>query len=594
MPMNKSRIVLVILALVLGIFLVFFWKGDNISQPDVDSRYKDASLSIEERVSHLLSQMTLDEKIGQMALVEKNSIHNKEDVSRYGLGGIVSGAGGKPANNTPEGWLHMVTEYGEISRGTRLGIPALYGVDAIHGHGNVPGATIFPHAIGLGATRDRALVEKIAQATAEEVRATGIFWVFSPNLDTPQDIRWGRTYEAFSGDPKTNADLGAAYIRGLQGTATGTVEILATAKHYLGAGGMQWGSSSNKDFKIDQGRTPPDEKILRTIYLPPFRAAIDAGALSVMVGLNSWGDEKISANKYLITDVLKNELGFSGFVVSDWYGVYEIPGGEYTAAVTAIHAGIDMVMLPFDYKTFIKNVKKAVRKGDIPEERIDDAVRRILRAKFAVGLFEKTSVGDLEVIGGEEHRELAREAVRKSLVLLKNQNNALPIDKNISPIIVAGTAADNVGRQSGAWTVEWQGIDGNWLPGGTSILEGLRRAVANRGNILYDEQANFNLANKAPIGIAIVGEKPYAEGWGDSDNLKLSDEDLEIIEKVKNASTKIIIIIVSGRPLDIKNESKNWDGVIAAWLPGSEGQGVADVLFGDYIFSGTLPFRWDL
>lgn len=592
--MNKTRIILIILALVLGIFLFFFGKGDKIPKTVVDSRYKDSSFSREERVSNVLPQMTLDEKIGQMALVEKNSIHDIQDISRYGLGGILSGAGGKPADNTPEGWLHMVTEYGESSRNTRLGIPMLYGVDAIHGHSNVPGATIFPHAIGLGATHDRALVEKIAEATSREVRATGIFWVFSPNLDTPEDIRWGRTYEAFSGDPKTNADLGAAYIRGLQGTATGTVEMLATAKHYLGAGGMRWGSSSNKNFKIDQGRTPPDENILRTVYLPPFEAAVDAGVLSVMVGLNSWGDEKISTNKHLITDILKNELNFNGFVVSDWYGVYEIPGGEYTAAVTAINAGVDMVMLPFDYKTFIKNVKKAVRKGDISEERIDDAVRRILRAKFAVGLFEKTPAGDLGIIGGKEHRALAQEAVRKSLVLLKNQNNVLPIDKNISPIIVAGTAADNVGRQSGAWTVEWQGIDGNWLLGGTSILQGLRAAVANKENILYDEQANFKLTEKAPIGIAIVGEKPYAEGWGDNDNPKLSDEDLEIIRKVKNASNRIIVIIISGRPLNIKNEAKNWDGIVAAWLPGSEGRGVADVLLGDYIFSGTLPFTWEL
>ncbi len=586
--------IFIVLALVLGISLIFFWKGDKISRPDVDPRYKDSSLSIEERISNLLSQMTLDEKIGQMALVEKNSIHNRKDVYLYGLGGILSGAGGKPADNTSEGWLQMVTDFEEASRRSRLGIPILYGVDAIHGHGNVPGATIFPHAIGLGATHDNTLVEKVAQATAREVRATGIFWVFSPNLDTPQDIRWGRTYETFSGNQKTNADLGAAYIRGLQGTATDTVEMLATAKHYVGAGGMQWGSSSNKDFKIDQGRTPPDEKILRTVYLPPFQAAIDAGVLSVMVGLNSWGDEKISANKYLITDILKKELNFNGLVVSDWYGVYEIPEGEYNAAVMAINAGIDMVMLPFDYKMFIKNVREAIRNGDIAEERIDDAVRRILRAKFAVGLFEKTSEGSLEIIGSKEHRALAREAVRKSLVLLKNQNNVLPIDKNTSPIIVAGTVADNVGRQSGAWTVEWQGIDGNWLLGGTSILEGLHRALVNKENILYDEQGNFKLEDKAPIGIAIVGEKPYAEGWGDSDNLELSDEDLEIIGKIKNASNKIVVIIISGRPLNIKNEAKNWDGVIAAWLPGSEGQGIADVLFGDYAFSGTLPFKWDL
>lgn len=325
--MNKLPFILMAFALILAVLFVFFDKGYQTSRMVIDPFYTDSRVPIEKRIENLLSQMTLGEKIGQMALVEKNSVRSIRDVSYYGLGGVLSGAGAKPEDNTPQGWLDMVAGYVDASASSRLGIPVLYGVDAIHGHSNVPGATISPHAIGLGAAHDPALVEKVARATAEEVRATGIFWSFSPNLDAPEDIRWGRVYETFSSDPAINADLGSAYIRGLQGTSTDRVEIVATAKHYLGAGGMQWGSAVNKEYKINQGATIADEKTLHEVYLPPFASAVDAGVLSVMAGLNSWGSQKISANTYLLTDVLKKRLGFKGFIVSDWYGVYEIPGG---------------------------------------------------------------------------------------------------------------------------------------------------------------------------------------------------------------------------------------------------------------------------
>lgn len=591
--MKKLWIVLIVLALVLGTSYVFYAKGYKTARMTLDLRYMDPHLPVEERIQNLLTQMTIDEKIGQMALIEKNSVHDINDISRYGLGGVLSGAGGKPDNNTSSGWLSMVQGYVEASRSSRLGIPILYGLDAIHGHSNVPGATIFPHAIGLGSANDSKLVEKVAEATAEEVMATGVFWGFSPNLDAPEDIRWGRTYEAFSSDPIINADLGFAYTRGLGGSTTGKIRVLATAKHYIGAGGMKWGSSGNKNFKIDQGVTEMNETILRKFYLPPFKSAIQAGALSVMAGLNSSNGQKISANKYLLTDVLKKELGFKGFVVSDWYGVGEIPGGEYVAVVTAINAGIDMVMLPFDYKTFIKNVKEAVRKGDISEERVDDAVRRILRAKFTVGLFEKTAIPSLEVIGGKEHRALAREAVSKSLILLKNENQTLPIASQVKRILVAGSAADNTGRQSGAWTIEWQGMDGNVIPGATSILEGIRGAVFPGTEIIYNADANFTTeGNLADVGIAVVGEKPYAEGWGDNENPTLSAEDLKTISLLRKMSKKLIVIIISGRPLILPQEMSGWDAVVAAWLPGSEGGGVADVLFGKKLFSGKLPLPW--
>ncbi len=587
--------------ILLGILLLYKFSildfDESASAPSADALYRQASAPVDARVEDLLSRMTLEEKLGQMALVEKNSVDDASDIAAYGLGALLSGAGAKPNDNTGEGWRSMVTHFTALSKKSRLGIPILYGADAVHGHGNVPGATIFPHSIGLGATRDAGLVERVARATAEELNATGIYWSYSPNLDLPQDIRWGRTYEAFSDDPAVAAPLGAAYVRGLQvGNASGT-NVLATAKHYIGAGGMQWRSSSNKNFKIDQGTTPPDEKILRSTYLPPFKAAVDAGVGSVMVGLNSWGDTKLSAQKYLITDVLKGELGFKGFVVSDWYSVYEIPGGDYKAAVIAINAGVDMVMLPFDYKPFIANMLFAVRVGDLDESRVDDAVRRILRAKFTAGLFDRTepTADGLSTLGSTVHRALAREAVAKSSVLLKNSGAVLPIKKNVTRITVAGSAADNVGRQMGAWSVEWQGVDGNWVPGGTSILAGIKERAGSGTNVEYEKDGNF--AKNAPladIGIAVVGEKPYAEGWGDTEYPMLSAEDRAVITHLKASSKKVVVVIVSGRPLLIEHELGTMDALVAVWLPGSEGGGVADVLFGVKSFTGKLPLPWPL
>ena len=569
---------------------MYFFSEKPITPP-FDAQNTNASLSPEVRAQDLLSYMTLREKIGQMALVEKNSIIKPSDVSAYGLGALLSGAGAKPENNTFEGWQSMVQNFITTSKDSRLSIPILYGVDSIHGHSNVPGATVFPHTIGLGASGNSDLVEEVARVTREEMQATGIVWNFSPTLDLPHDIRWGRTYETFSDDPVLTAKLTQGYVRGFEGTSD-TKAGLSTLKHYIGVGGMNWDTSSNENFRIDQGTITADESKLRDTYLLPFKVGIEAGASSVMVGLSSWGDTKLAAEKYLVTDVLKNELGFSGFTVSDWYGVYEIPGGEYAATVTAINAGIDMVMLPFDYKTFIKNVEKAVRRGDISQERIDDAVTRILTTKFELGLFDTTQK-TTTAIGSDAHRAVARRAVSESLVLLKDDSNILPLSQTPKTIRVAGSAADNVGRQSGAWTVEWQGIDGNWLPGSTSILKGIKEQAADEMNIEYSLTGTFDETSpKAPIGIAVVGEAPYAEGWGDNPNPTLSTEDLATIENLKQHSEKVLVIIVSGRPLLITEEIKTWDAVIAAWLPGSEGAGVADVLFGDKPFTGSLPLPW--
>jgi beta-glucosidase len=371
--------------------------------------------------------------------------------------------------------------------------------------------------------------------------------------------------------------------------------MAAAAKHYVGSGSMVWGSSINKDFFIDQGSSDISENELRQIHLEPFKQAISANVKSIMVGLNGWKGKKLSANKYLISDVLRGELGFQGLVFSDWYGVYEIESSKYNSLVRAINAGVDMIMLPFDYKNFSIYMHQALATGDISQERIDEAVRRIIKLKFEIGLFDQTEAdsSDLKIIGSKENREIARRAVRESLVLLKN-NAPGPISKNSSKILVAGSAAHNIGKQCGGWTVEWQGIDGNWIPG-TTILEGIKNIVSPNVIIEYSLDGKFIGQDKlADVGIAIVGEKPYAEGWGDNNNPKLSADDLEAINNLKKKSKKIIVIIISGRPLNIKEYAKDWDAVIAAWLPGSEGQGVADVLFGDYSFTGTLPVAWDL
>jgi len=555
--------------------------------------YLDASLPINIRVEDLLSRMTVEEKIGQLALVDRRDLADSEDIVRYNLGALLSGSGAHPEDNTPAGWQAMVVDYQSYAARTRLKIPLLYGVDAVHGHANVPGATVFPHQIGLGATDDEDLVRRVYEATARELAATGIYWNFAPSLDVPKDSRWGRTYEAFSGFSSRVSKLGAAAVSGLQGASSSPL-VLATVKHYVGGGAATWGSSVNEDYIIDQGDVALFEKTLRAEHLAPFKAAVEAGAWSVMAGLNSWQKEKITSHTYLLTDVLKGEFGFQGFVVSDWYGVYEILGNDYLNTVAAINAGVDLVMLPKDYKKFSADMFQAVQNGKISYSRLDDAVRRVLLAKFALGLFERPFPGsaDLEVVGSQEHRALAREAVRKSLVLLKDTNHTLPLAKEATTIIVAGPAADNVGRQSGGWTVEWQGIDGNWLVGGTSILAGIKQAVSSSTELIYDLEGDFELKNRADIGIAVVGETPYSEGVGDEQDPRLSADDLAVIEKVRQASRRLVVVIVSGRPLDIRIAAWNWPTIVAAWLPGSEGQGVSDVLFGDYPFTGTLPISW--
>jgi beta-glucosidase len=546
----------------------------------------------------LLADMTLEEKIGQITQVEKNSLR-PEDVTRSFIGSVLSGGGGYPTPNTPQAWHAMVTSFQEAALATRLRIPLLYGVDAVHGHNNVTGATIYPHNIGLGATRDAALVRRIGRATAQEVAATSIHWNFAPAVTVPQDIRWGRTYEGYSEDTSIVSELGAAYILGLQGDDLAQPgAVLACAKHYLGDGGTTWGSvdrfgavdelwgEPERKIGIDQGITGADEATLRAIHLPPYAAAIRAGARSIMVSFSSWQDVKMHAQRYLLTDVLKGELGFDGFLISDWMAINQIDPDYYTCVVTSMNAGLDMVMVPFDYHLFITTLTDAVEKGYVPMDRIDDAVSRILRVKYALGLFERPMVAPdrLDVIGSAAHRALAREAVQKSAVLLKNDNAALPLAKDTPRVLVAGLGADDLGLQCGGWTIEWMGQLGR-LTSGTTLLEALRTTLAPGAAVHYAADGAFDAAAApAEVGLVVLAEPPYAEGVGDRANLALRPEQVALVERVRARCQKLVLVLYAGRPLLLNAVLDQCDAIVAAWLPGSAGEGLADVLCGEAAF----------
>ncbi len=573
--------------------------------PDKDELplYKDPTASLEDRVEDLLARMTLEEKIGQMTQVENLSI-DKDDITDLFIGSILSGSDGHPSTNNPESWAKMVNAYQERALKTRLSIPLIYGVDAIHGHNGVKGAVIFPQSIGLGASRDPDLVRRIGRITAEEMVATGIYWNFAPIVAVPQDIRWGRTYESYSEDTDLVSLLSRAFIEGLQGDdLNDPLTVLATPKHFVGDGGTTWGTSKmfiGQQFMLDQGDTRVDEATLRRIHLPPYIDALDAGVLSIMVSFSSWNGEKMHGHKYLLTDVLKNELGFEGFLVSDWGGIDQIADRYDDAVVMAINAGVDMNMVPYDYDRFIQTLTSAVEKGDVSEERIDDAVRRILRVKFKLGLFERPFANEalLTNVGSEEHRSLASQAVAKTLVLLKNNEDTLPLPKDTAMIFVGGKAANDIGIQCGGWTLQWQGRTGNIMEG-TTILEGIKNTVDPATRVEFNRFGRFERILDedghqaiAEIGIVVVGEFPYQEGVGDRADLHLSDADIGLIERMRERSKKLVIILISGRPMIITEQLPLADAFVAAWLPGTEGQGLSDVLFGDLPFTGKLPFSW--
>jgi beta-glucosidase len=546
---------------------------------------------INEKVERMLSKMTLDEKIGQMTQVDYTAFKDFDDIQNYFIGSVLWGGSSEIDDITPKGWATVSDKLQQHALKTRLKIPLLLGIDAVHGHNNVNGAVIFPHNIALGATGNPKLVEKAARITATEVAGTGMNWTFAPCVAVARNERWGRTYESFGEDPELVAKLGAAAVVGLEGKNTADKSsILSCTKHYLGDGGTTNGK--------DQGNTECDEKTLRKIHLPGYIEAIKAGTGSIMASYNSWNGEKLHGHKYLLTDLLKKELGFDGFIVSDWAAIDQLGPNYKDVIEKSINAGLDMVMIPNgddkpnNYKEFIKYLKELVSEGRVSIERIDDAVRRILKEKYRLGLFEKTVTDKnlLSKIGSKEHRKLARECVRQSLVLLKNDNKTIPLKKNVSRIHFAGKGADSIGMQCGGWTISWQGKTSEVLDGGTTILQAAKKVVSPKTKITYSEDGSG--AEGADFAVVVVGEEPYAEMFGDREKLILSDNDLQIISRIKKTGIPVVVVLLSGRPLIINEALKLSDAFIAAWLPGTEGQGVTDVLFGDYKPTGKLPITW--
>ncbi|MDW5326024.1 glycoside hydrolase family 3 protein [Plantactinospora sp. KLBMP9567] len=549
--------------------------------------YQDPALPVATRVDDLLARMSLDEKLGQMTQAERASV-TPADVTSYRLGSVLSGGGSAPTPNNATSWADMYDRFANAALGTPLGIPMIYGSDAVHGHNNVVGATIFPHNIGLGATRDPELVRRIGRATAEEVAGTGVNWTFAPCLCVARNDRWGRSYESFGEDPALVSSM-TSVIDGLQGDSlAGPASVLATAKHYLGDGGTTNGT--------DQGNTELSETELRAVHLPPFAEAVRRGVGSVMISYSSWNGQKLHGHDYLINGLLKGELGFDGFVVSDWNGIDQLDGATgFTAAEVrqAVNAGIDMVMVPTGWRQFIGHLRAEVQAGRVSQARIDDANRRILTKKFELGLFERPLADRsyTSTVGSATHRALAREAVAASQVLLKNDGGILPLSTANNRIFVAGKSADNIGYASGGWTVSWQGGSGAITPG-TTILQGIRNAVASSSTVTY-HAGGTGIDSSYRAAIAVVGETPYAEGRGDRPSgMGLDATDLATLDRLRASGVPVIVVLVSGRPLDIAAQLPNWRALLAAWLPGTEGAGVADVLFGVRPATGRLPVSW--
>ncbi|XP_017247278.1 uncharacterized protein LOC108218713 [Daucus carota subsp. sativus] len=568
-------------------------------------KYKDPKQPINVRIKDLMMRMSLEEKIGQMVQIDR-TVASYEVMKNYSIGSLLSGGGSVPAENASAGmWVDMINGFQKGSLASRLGIPMIYGIDAVHGNNNVYGATIFPHNVGLGATRDPILVKKIGAATALEARATGIPYVFAPCIAVCRDPRWGRCYESYSEDHKIVQAM-TEIIPGLQGDIpnksrkgvpflAGQQKVAACAKHYVGDGGTNKGINENNTIISSQG--------LFSIHMPAYYNSIIKGVATVMISYSSWNGVKMHSNRELITGFLKNTLQFRGFVISDWQGIDRITTpahANYTYSIeTGVNAGIDMIMVPFNYTEFIDGLTFLVKNKFVPISRINDAVKRILRVKFVMGLFENplADYSMTKYLGSKVHRSLAREAVRKSLVLLKNGESAnkplLPLPKKSSKILVAGSHADNIGNQCGGWTITWQGTSGNITTGGTTILSAIKKTVDPETEVVYQENpsASFAKANKFSYAIVVVGEPPYAETAGDSMNLTIPATGLSTIENVCGA-VRCVVVLITGRPVVIQPYLPKIGALVAAWLPGTEGQGVTDVLFGDHGFTGKLPRTW--
>ena len=535
-------------------------------------------------VEALLARMTLDEKLGQMTQVDRSALVDGTEIHDFFIGSVLSGGDSLAIPNTPASWADSTDAYQTQALSTRLGIPLLYGIDAVHGIGGVRGAVVFPHNVGLGCTRSPELVEAVARVTALEVAGTGIDWAFAPCVAVSRDERWGRAYESFGETPELVESLGAAVVRGLQNAGAGThdgTEILACAKHFVADGGTAGGR--------DRGDARLSEEELRRLHLPGYAAAIKAGVATVMVSYSSWNGQPMHGNRRLITDVLKGELAFDGFVVSDWAAIDRMPGDYASDIEAGINAGIDMVMVPIRFREFIGGLRRLVSAGRIPVARIDDAVRRILKQKARFGLWERpfTNRTLTAAIGAPAHRAVAREAVRRSAVLLKNEGAVLPLRKE-ARILLCGSKADDVGIQCGGWTVGWHGRRGPVTPG-TSIRQAVQDVV---GTERLEFSTDVAGASRADVVMVVVGEEPYAEESGDRSRLALSAEDQALITVAKSSGKPVVVVLITGRPLILGDALEAASALLVVWLPGTEGAGVADVIFGATPPTGKLSCSW--
>ncbi len=550
-----------------------------------------SSATVQERAAQLVASMTLAQKAGQMVQGEQYPVC-ADDITRLGLGSVLSGGGSVPDNdNSVAHWQQTIQSFQDAALSSQAKIPLLYGLDAVHGHNTVYGAVIFPHNIGIGAANDAVLTQQMGAYVAAEQMLTRTPWNFAPCVAVAQDPRWGRTYESYSSDPAIVSDLASAYVKGLQSGG-----VLATAKHFAGDGGTQFGTGEN-GYLLDRGNTVLSEELFSTIHLAPYKRLVDEGLMCVMVSFSAYNGTKMHEHRRLITDVLKGDYGFKGFVVSDWEGTAGIPADSFDAQIAAaVNAGIDMLMEPYKYKEAAQAIVNGVEQGTIPPERVDDAVTRILTVKLGLGLFDDPYLANAKAaaqLSSPSGRELARQLVRKSLVLLKNEDGVLPLKRG-QKLYVTGPAADNIGVQCGGWTLSWQGKPDTRLTPGTSILGGLQELADACGfEIITDKQR----AAEADVVVLAVGETPYAEFEGDTADLSLTGKlglagNAEAIAQAQALGKPTVALIVAGRNVLIGDYLNNWDSAVMCYLPGTEGGGVADMLTGAEPFSGRLPMPW--
>ena len=576
-----------------------FVSSAGILEPQKRSGAKSLKAN-DAKVQALLAQMTLEEKVGQMIQANQGNLKDPSDVEKLFLGSLLSGGSSDP--KTGNGLVDWTDHYDSLqsrTQNTHLRIPILYGIDAVHGHSNVLNAVLFPHNIGLGCTRNPQLVERAAHITAIETKATGINWTFAPCVTVPRDERWGRTYEGFGEDSELARTLGEAAVRGYQGNdLSDRLSLLACAKHFIGDGGTAYGTGRKlrENLQIlDRGNVILSEDELRRIHLAGYVTAIKAGVGTIMPSYSSWNGVKCSGSKRLLTEILKDELKFDGFLISDYDAIDEMPGDYKSQIETSVNAGMDMFMVSAKYRELYGLLLELVRENRVAMPRIDDAVQRILRVKFAMGLMDpgRSNLADRKLhalFGSAAHRQVARECVRASLVLLKNEKRVLPASKKLNRIHVAGKSADDIGNQCGGWTISWQGKSGANTTGGTTILKAVQETVSPTTKVTYSKDGSD--AAGADLGIVVVGEVPYAEWMGDRQSLELSEEDVAVVEKMKQARMPVVVVLISGRPIIIDKIVDKADALVAAWLPGTEGRGVTDVLFGDFKFVGKLSFSW--